>query len=96
MRGVGWVGLGHSLTIIKWTWRFFPQNLQFSLPPPPPLLQLGTEEYNGNKKKLLLMSNVALLHGCVKSNNISILIEFYPTLHFYVLQIDASMFQKYH
>ena len=75
---------------------FSPKFTIFTPPPPPPLLQLGTEEYNGNKKKLLLMSNVALLHGCVKSNNISILIEFYPTSHFYVLQIDASMFQKYH
>ena len=32
--------LGHSLIIIKWTWGFFPKNLQFN-----PLLQLGTKEY---------------------------------------------------
>ena len=35
--GGGWVG--HSLLIIKWTWGFFSQNLQFDHP-----LQLGTKE----------------------------------------------------
>ena len=32
---MGWGGglfLGHSLITIKWTWRFFPQNLDFDLP----------------------------------------------------------------
>ena len=37
---VGRVYLVHSLIIIKWTWGFFSQNLQFN----PPFLQLGTKE----------------------------------------------------
>ena len=37
---VGRVCLVHSLIIIKWTWGFFSQKLQFN----PPFLQLGTKE----------------------------------------------------
>ena len=44
--------LGHSLVIVKWTWGFFPQNLQFDPPCPP--IQLSAKEYSASSKNLVI------------------------------------------
>ena len=67
-------GLGRSLIMIKWTWGFFSQNLQFDPPLPSPL-QVDTREYKKNNWilqnyiKLIInhyanqpLSNIALIY----------------------------------